>query len=109
MDFVDFHGLVGGAVLEGKRLAVQQMLVGQEVKPLEEKVLVLSVGLNLPGEGGVLLSELLLLGFLVNEGLMDEDELVLVDLLGRPEVEFILAEPLDLYLVRGVLSEDRSG
>ena len=61
VDFVDFHGLVGGAALEGQRLAVEQMLVGQIFKLLEEKVFVLGVGLYLSGEGGVLLSELLLL------------------------------------------------
>lgn len=46
MNFVDFHGFVGDAAFEGKRLAVKQMLIWQVVKLLVEKLLVLSIGFN---------------------------------------------------------------
>lgn len=95
VDFVDLHGLVGEAALEGEGLAVQQVLVGQVLELLVEELLVLGVGFNLPGEGSVLLSKLLLLGLLVNERLVDDDELVLADLPASLEVRF-LAEPLHL-------------
>lgn len=72
------------------------MLIRQSLKLFVEKILVLGVGLNLPGEGGILLSELLLFRFLVDERLMDDDEFMLVDLLISPEVHFMLVEPPDL-------------
>lgn len=72
------------------------MLIRQSLKLFVEKILVLGVGLNLPGEGGILLSELFLFRFLVDERLMDDDEFMLVDLLISPEVHFMLVEPPDL-------------
>lgn len=72
------------------------MLIRQSLKLFVEKILILGVGLNLPGEGGILLSELLLFRFLVDKRLMDDDELMLMDLLISPEVHFMLVEPSDL-------------
>lgn len=72
------------------------MLIRQSLKLFVEKILVLGVGLNLPGEGGILLSELLLLRLLVDERLMNDDEFMLVDLLISPEVHLMLVEPPDL-------------
>lgn len=72
------------------------MLIRQSLKLFVEKILVLGVGLNLPGEGGILLSELLLFRFLVDERLVNDDEFMLVDLLISPEVHLMLVEPPDL-------------
>lgn len=72
------------------------MLIRQSLKLFVEKILVLGVGLNLPGEGGILLSELLLLRLLVDERLVNDDEFMLVDLLISPEVHLMLVEPPDL-------------
>lgn len=72
------------------------MLIRQSLKLFVEKILVLGVGLNLPGECGILLSELLLLRLLVDERLVNDDEFMLVDFLISPEVHFMLVEPPDL-------------
>lgn len=72
------------------------MLIRQSLKLFVEKILVLGVGLNLPGECGILLSELLLLRLLVDERLVNDDEFMLVDLLISPEVHLMLVEPPDL-------------